>query len=289
MKKVFVIMLALSLTLSAFGAFSETKPVYLALGDSITTGYGLGEDEKSFPEIVADAMGYELVNRAVNGNTAPGIISQMKEPDVIMDVQKADVITITCGGNDLMGMLYEYVAEIYNAAVPENMKIQPGDILGILSNPADARYQALMLAAMTALNGNEEMGITPFLQSLDVQLAMADFLKNMGIILTGIRMGNPNAKIIFATQYNPYRFFNGVYQGMNEAMEVGANLLSSSITAYSHVLGYEVAEVYAAFGASEENLCNADMTAMNLDFHPNARGHEVIADCVLKVLAPSEE
>lgn len=289
MKKIFAALLALCLTFSVFGAFSEDAPVYLALGDSITTGYGLKENEKSFPEIVAQTKGYALVNRAVNGNTASGIIEQMKEPAVIMDIQKADVITITCGGNDLMGMLYEYVAEIYNGAVPEAMKIQPGDILGILSNPADARYQALMMAAMTALNGNEEMGVTPFLQSLDVQLAMANFLKDMSIILTGIRMGNPNAKIIFATQYNPYRFFTGVYQGMNEAMEVGANLLSSSITAYSHVLGYEVAEVYAAFGASEENLCNADMTTMNLDFHPNSKGHEVIADCVLKVLNPSEE
>lgn len=289
MKKVFVIMLALSLALSAFGAFSETKPVYLALGDSITTGYGLKDGEKSFPEIVAEKKGYALINRAVNGNTASGIIEQMKSPAVITDIQKADVITITCGGNDLMGMLYEYVAEIYNGDAPESMKIQPGDILGILSNPADLRYQALMTAAMTALNGNEEMGVTPFLQSLDVQLAMADFLKNMGVILTGIKMTNPDARIIFATQYNPYRFFTGVYQGMNEAMEVGANLLSSSITAYSHVLGYEVADVYAAFGESEVNLCNADMATMNLDFHPNKTGHEVIADCILNVLAPVAE
>ena len=289
MKRFFAVLLALYLALSIFGAVCEEAPCYLALGDSITTGYGLTEDEKSFPEIVADKKGYALINRAVNGNAASGIIEQMKSPAVITDIQKADVITITCGGNDLMGMLYEYVAEIYNGVAPESMRIQPGDILGILSNPADLRYQALMLAAMTALNGSEEMGVTPFLQSLDVQLAMADFLKNMGGILTGIKMTNPDARIIFATQYNPYRFFTGVYQGMNEAMEVGANLLSSSITAYSHVLGYEVADVYAAFGESEVNLCNADMAIMNLDFHPNAGGHEVIAECVLKALASKEK
>ncbi len=289
MKKILSLVLAACMILASACAFSEEKNVYLALGDSITTGYGLKEDEKNFPKIVAEAMGYTLINRAVNGNTASGIIEQMKDPAVRTDVQKADVITITCGGNDLMGMLYEYVAEIYNAAAPESMKIQPGDILGILSSPADLHYQALMTAAMTALNGNEEMGVTPFLQSLDVQLAMADFLKNMGVILTGIKMTNPDARIIFATQYNPYRFFTGVYQGMNEAMEVGANLLSSSITAYSHVLGYEVADVYAAFGESEVNLCNADMATMNLDFHPNAKGHEMIADCVLNVLAPAAE
>lgn len=30
---------------------------YVALGDSITTGYGLGEGEQSFAEIVADKNG----------------------------------------------------------------------------------------------------------------------------------------------------------------------------------------------------------------------------------------
>ena len=80
MKKIFAALLALCLTFSVFGAFSEDAPVYLALGDSITTGYGLKENEKSFPEIVARTKGYALVNRAVNGNTASGIIEQMKEP-----------------------------------------------------------------------------------------------------------------------------------------------------------------------------------------------------------------
>lgn len=280
MKKFFAIMLALILALSAFGAFSETKPVYLALGDSITTGYGLKDNEKSFPEIVAEDYGYTLYNYAVNGNTAPGILQQIADPALLEVAAKAEVITITCGGNDLMGVLYQAVADIYNAVMPEALWIQPGDILLILSNPAEPRYQGVMLAAQTALSGNEQMGILPFTQSAEIESAMSDYLAQMGAILMSIKEVNPNARIIVATQYNPYRFFSGALQGMNDAMEVGAQMLTSSINSFSVFLGYEVADVYTAFTASEENLCNADMATMNLDFHPNAKGHEVIAECV---------
>ncbi len=289
MKKILALVLAVCLALVSFGAFAEEAPVYLALGDSITTGYGLKEGEKNFPEIVAEKMGYTLINHAVNGNTAAGIMAQMTDPAVQMAVMKADVITVTCGGNDLMYLLYQYVANLYNAVAAEPQKISPEDILTILSNPAEPRYQALMLAAQTALAGNEQMGIVPFTQSLEIQTAMADYLKNMGSILMGVKAVNPDVRIIVCTQYNPYKFFDGLYIGMNTAMETGAQLLSSSITTYSMLFGYQVADVYAAFTAHAENLCNADMSTMNLDFHPNAKGHEVIAECVIKAIDTVQE
>ncbi len=289
MKKVFSIVLAVCLVLLSFGAFAEEKPVYLAIGDSITTGYGLLEGEKNFPEIVAEKMGYTLINHAVNGNTADGIMAQMTDPAVQMAALKADVITITCGGNDLMHLLYQYVANIYNAVMPDPLKIQPDDILVILADPTEPRYQSVMLAAQTALAGNEQMGVAPFIESADIQSAMGEYLKNMSTVLMGIKAVNPDVKIIVCTQYNPYKFFDGLFIGMNTAMETGAQLLSTAISTYSLLLGYQVADVYAAFSAHAENLCNADMTTMNLDFHPNAKGHEVIAECVIKAIDAVQE
>lgn len=49
---------------------------YVALGDSITTGYGLG-GEQSFAEIVADKNGYDLNTLAADGATSeelPGVV-----------------------------------------------------------------------------------------------------------------------------------------------------------------------------------------------------------------------
>lgn len=288
MKKVFVIMLALSLALSAFGAFSETKPVYLALGDSITTGYGLKDGEKSFPEIVAETNGYALINRAVNGNTAEGISMQLSDPDVLIDVLSADVITITCGGNDLMAVLYQYVADVYNASVPEEKKILPADFLSIMTDHEDPRQQLLMAAADTAMNGNEEAGVVPFIMSGKIEPALENYLKTLSAILVNIRTLNSDVRIIVSTQYNPYKFFAGDYQGMADSMEAGAQALSMAISECVTLLMCEIAQVYEAFSASEINLCNADMTTMNLDFHPNAKGHEVIAECFLNALAPLE-
>lgn len=284
MKKMISLILALCLTFTLSAAFAEEKIVYLALGDSISTGYGLAEGEKGFAEILAETNGYTLINRAVDGNTATGILAQMADPAVQADVFAADIITITCGGNDLMGLLYQKVADTYNAAVPAAMAVTADDVPGIMSDSTNPLNQAMLLAAQTVLSGNPELGIPAFAESETIQTAMADYLKNMGTILTGIRTANPTAKIIVTTQYNPYATFAGPYAALNTGMDAGAQLLSKSINDYSALAGYTVADVYTAFAASDTNLCNAAMAPLNLDFHPNAAGHAVIAECIQDLL-----
>ena len=47
---------------------------------------------------------------------------------------------------------------------------------------------------------------------------------------------------------------------------------------------FYVVDVYAAFEDAQENPCNADLSAameLNLDFHPNAYGHSLIAQVVM--------
>ncbi len=289
MKKLISFVILLAVLCAAFGASAEEEKFYLALGDSITTGYGLKEGEKSFPQIVAEKNGYTLINRAINGNTAPGISMQLSDPEALIDILNADIITITCGGNDLMAALYQYVADVYNASVPEDQKIQPADFLSVMTDPSDPRQQMIMLAAQTALNGNEEAGVVPFIMSGKIEPALEEYLKTLSSILVSIRTFNSDVRIIVATQYNPYKFFTGDYQGMADSMEAGAQALSMAISECVTLLNCETADVYEAFSASEINLCNADMTTMNLDFHPNAKGHEVIAECVLKVIASANE
>ena len=52
--------------------------------------------------------------------------------------------------------------------------------------------------------------------------------------------------------------------------------------------GYEIADVYTAFKDAADNPCNAYFAStsdMNLDFHPNAYGHELIAEVINGLLA----
>lgn len=289
MKKLVSLILALCMLLTLTGAFAEAQPVYVALGDSITAGYGLGEGEKAFPQLVAEQGGYALVNHGVNGNTATGILAQLDDPAVLADIARADVITITCGGNDLLAMLYQSVAMVFNATVPAVLVIQPGDVLAILANPEDSRHQALQAAAYMVLAGNEEMGVVPFVQSDAMKAALAAYLQNMTAVMTAIRTANPDVQIVIATQYSPYEHFTGDYAALAAGMGAGAQALSQCIGEYAAALGCDVADVYTAFAAVEENLCNATMEPLNLDFHPNAAGHAVIATCMLAALTPAAE
>lgn len=291
MKKIIAFLAAFVLAMSALAALAEDPAVYLALGDSITTGYGLAEGEMCFAELVAQANGYALINRAVNGNTAAGILAQLADPATLMDVLRADVITITCGGNDMMGLLYQQIAEVYNALIPAQMPmlmVESGDVTDIMTDGEDPRQQALLLAALTVLEGSEEMGVEPFVQSAAMREGLTSYLTTLGVVVMSLRRANPEASIIVATQYNPYARFDGAFAALNAGMERGAAALSGFIRDYAAVLDYQLADVYAAFSASGENLMNACMEPLNLDFHPNAAGHELIAEVFNAVLNPAE-
>lgn len=292
MKKWIAVLLSLVTALAMLPlSLAEEAPVYLVLGDSISTGYGLAEGEKGFARSVAEEHGYTLINRAVNGNVAPGILAQLADPALLKDVEKAELITVTCGGNDLMALLFQQLAETYNANVPQAMtslKIQAQDVIAIMSNGEDPRQPALMAAAQAVLGGNAEMGVVPFVQSDAMKNGLDAYLKTMGTVMEIIRNVNPDVKIIVATQYNPYNWFTGDYAGLNQGVNAGVMALSKCISDAAAVMGYQVADVYTAFAASADNLMNASMEPLNLDVHPNADGHEVIAACFGAVLDPAQ-
>lgn len=285
MRRILAILAALTLMFTVCMAETPAEPlVYLALGDSISTGYGLAEGEKGFADIVAEEMGYTLINRAINGNTSVGILAQLKDPLVLADIQKADVITVTCGGNDLMGMLFQAIADAYNAVVPPILAVQAETVPVIMSTEGDPRQQALMLAARTVLEGNAELGIAPLTEGDTIKSALTEYMTNMATIFATIRMLNPDVTIVMATQYNPYAVFSGAYATLASGVDLGVQALSKLIADSAALAGYCVADVYTAFAASAENLCNASMEPLNVDVHPNAAGHAVIAECVLGAL-----
>ena len=73
-------------------------------------------------------------------------------------------------------------------------------------------------------------------------------------------------------------------------------VIDDAVFCYRDVVGEQqgcpVAEVYEAFESARENPCNASVSLtmkLNLDFHPNAYGHTLIAQQVSSLLtAPGE-
>ena len=116
-KKLMAIILSVLFIVALFpvSAFATGESV-LFLGDSITTGYGLGGGEKSYVDIM-ESDGYDIAVDAESGFTTQDILNNMEEYEFAIGA--TDFVVITIGGNDLMNTLYKFVVDKYNAD-PDN-------------------------------------------------------------------------------------------------------------------------------------------------------------------------
>ena len=281
-KRILSTLLALCLALSllpasALAAGGEQKS-YVALGDSITTGYGLAEKEAGFARQVADSNGYTLTNLAKDGATSTDLLEVVKSEANADTLKNADLITVTIGGNDLMDALYAYLAEEYNNKQNSDTSITAEDVKASLAGTHSEIQQSTMLILAASK-------ISDFLQSTEATTALGAFTTNLTNIISAIKGNNSSAEIIVVNQYNPYsRLSTGNLldlSALDSAVQALNTAISSGATA-----GYTVADVYTAFEEATENPCNASVSlpSINLDFHPNAAGHSLIADTISALL-----
>lgn len=256
---------------------------YVALGDSISSGFGLKEEHQRFTQQVARENGFDLVSLAQNGETSATLLERLQDPEVMQAVAQADVISITVGGNDLMQSLYEYLAHQY----PER-KSDP-------SPTAEEVQQTLMggdMAMLTYALGE----IQGFPESEEKEEAMAQFTANLTQVTQEIETVNPDVCLVVANQYNPYHYllqefskYPPVAEAAQKAglvLQAELDTLNDAITSVGEQVGYSVVDVYTAFEDAGENPCNAQVSLfskLNLDFHPNAYGHTLIAQAVTAV------
>ena len=116
MKKAVALIISLSMI---FGVFclvvsaQDEKLYYVVLGDSIAYGSGISR-EACYGKIVADTNGYDYINHAIPGHTTTNLIRRLNEETVIEDIRKADLISISIGGNDflmsnLIGLMFDAI------------------------------------------------------------------------------------------------------------------------------------------------------------------------------------
>lgn len=105
MKKMFVLLLSVLLAFGCLGvcASAEETLHYVVLGDSIAYGSGLTNPvEACYGKIVADTNGYTYANHSVPGHTTGNLINRLSDEAVLADVQNADIISISIGGNNFL-------------------------------------------------------------------------------------------------------------------------------------------------------------------------------------------
>ena len=104
MKKIISMLLAACLAIACIApAFAEDAKHYVVLGDSIAQGSGVNNrGDAAYGRIVADTNGYTYVNYGVNGLRSWDLIELLKRNDAAADVAKADIISLSIGGNDYL-------------------------------------------------------------------------------------------------------------------------------------------------------------------------------------------
>lgn len=259
------------------------NPVYLAIGDSITTGYKSDTEKVSqpFADQLAQAEGYDLTNLSADGETSQTLLGKLMDDgsEISQKLPDADLITITIGGNDLMGALYSYLLRSYNEANPTKpLTLQ--ELMDALKNPTGGN-----LLVLWGVKGY----IPDFPGSAEETQALADFENNLGQILSLIQSENKDATVILTTQYNPYSHItDDSAKFIVDAFEQSVTKLNQKITAS----GATVADVYTPFkeaAAAGQQLTNAAFDVSNLanstlDIHPNQEGHNKIAQIIQGVL-----
>ena len=130
-------------SLSVLALPAQAEPVTLvALGDSLTAGYGLPEGEGLVPQLQAwlDAQGAEvtLINAGVSGDTTAGGLSRLDWSIT----PETDAMIVTLGGNDLLRGLS-----------PEETKANLGKMLAVLR---EAKVPVLLMGMRAPPNYGPE-------------------------------------------------------------------------------------------------------------------------------------
>ncbi|MBQ7909304.1 MAG: hypothetical protein IJ363_00740 [Clostridia bacterium] len=273
-----LVTLTLLATAAAFPAMAEeTAPApktLLALGDSLTTGYGLknytyGGDPylcDSYINRIAAAYGLEggktYINRAVNGDRTGDLARLL--PSLENEVKNAEMIILTIGGNDLLGLLPEIAYMLSGQEV------------------SDFTQAAAVFAAATAEQYDALKNDPAFVARM--KTVLEDVGTNLQTIATFFKEKAPDARVIFLKQYNPMHNV----QGFEAFGEFGGGFLTSINQAVEQVataFGYETVDVPAVIDHRAEELTNIRL----YDIHPNAEGHHEIAKAVAQHLGLSPE
>ena len=236
----------------AAGAQARTPKSLVLFGDSISTGYGLSDSNKSFGGLLEQALTVpHYKNLAVNGATSADVLASVKAHRA--EIRSADTILLTAGGNDVLNVFF--------AAIRSS--------LGLPENAAARQILENLLAKKDSLDR-----IDAKLKSTQTQeklkAAEAGFATNLPAIISEIRADNPGVKLYIQTIYNPFSdgsdFFpfsdlaDGILARMNTEIKSGAPGK------------YTVIDSYSAFRGKALTLTNI----AGFDIHPNEAGHAVI-------------
>lgn len=236
---------------------------YVALGDSICRGYGLADPEtQRYSSLIGKRTGCTVYNYGVDGQTGAGLVQFLRNGKAEA-LSQADVVSVSIGANNLLHTLSSLLLSLFSGLD----QTQSGSTVQV-----DAEN---LFAA--------------------VDEALASFEQELPELLTLIGEQAPNARVLFQTVYNPYRSFSHFPVRLNGTKIYLSDLANECVERLNEMIrdgalqyGYTVCDVYDAFEQNADQLVNASLGKINFDPHPNAAGHAVIAEVLLKEMPKKE-
>ena len=197
-------------------------------------------------------------------------------------IEKADLITISIGSNELLQMAVKIVAQV--TGIPEDDEEFLEKAQDKILN-APILEQIRMLSQMYAIFTSEEM-------KEKIAASIESYKENWIKSVQYIKQKNPNVEIVATQFYNPYfeiqlasydlgGFVDENIQKMNEVLEEVSNNENE----------YKIARVYELFNTTNPRITNVNISTSNfcIDPHPNALGHEGIYTKIIDVLSEITE
>lgn len=272
----------------------------VVLGDSIARGYGLESVETMrFSSLLENELKsvfkeVEITNFGVDGRTGEELLEWLRSdaPDEIKD---CDCVIISIGGNNILQML-----DSAETAMNALMELDPKAIsdyfkytLAEEGEEKDKLQYACDVISDVFGAVNVAFESDTFNKLIDD--AGKRLERDIPLIIDEIRKLNPDATVYFQTIYNPYKDISLSLQDVEEKLDLDTHgeravaKLNAPIEALAKDCGYEIVPIWSEFDSSNKTLTNAGISlltaSISVDPHPNARGHELIADVYFKIIS----
>lgn len=244
MKKVIILMFVLTLLCTFVFPYSsfasplkKSRSTLVALGDSITFGYNLEENNDSpspyaFPYLIGSKLNKKVENLGVPGWTSSDLLQALQTEKFRAAIKQAKIITLDIGSNDILRLASQY---------------------GLL-NPENAQKPIELTAE----------------QQKGFEQAIQQFADNLPTIIRNIKQLAPSAKIVLYNLYNP---FPSSYRYLHPLSETMIGQLNTIIDNNATLFHLKIADAHAAFDEKQYSLVRLSQN----DVHPTKEGQKVLA------------
>ncbi len=239
---------------------SLSSPSYIALGDSLSVGFGASKPGVTdFVSLVYQSLDeeYELINLGHGGDTSRDLIDHGHLDEAIATIEELNddgnddnnvsLVTLEIGGNDLLGL---YFSSVITGVCPD------------------------VTTALSKAECHEPLAAT-----------LAEFDANFEIALDRLLASDPSLTILVLTLYDPFSGLLSAQSGIAALALEGVvdsripDGLNDIIRQHAGERSIPVVELYEPFQNRAAELMSSDF------IHPNDAGYRVMADAVIATLA----